>query len=158
MSTSASDFRAAAARYLVAIAPESSLVESALASVGAGLGSPALLAIADLVPGTQRREDVVDLIDQAFEQLALPAPTHDELSAVRTRTIAAEICSGHVDPVEGANRLWSGREEYGDPTGTLAELIQLLDEWEVNLGSRPAIAEQIIGVACRESGGQHPSR
>lgn len=148
MRTRESVFRTVAARYLLDMVTESSLVDSALTVVGAGLETPAVLALADAVPGAQRREDVVDLVEQAVEQLGLLTLTDDDLFAVRTRTIAADICSGRVDPIEGANRLWSGRGEYGDSTGAFAELIQLVDEWEVNLGARSAIAEQIKNIAC----------
>jgi hypothetical protein len=153
MSTRASEFRSTAAKYLVQMATESSLIDSALITVGSGPDSPALVELAGSAPGTLRREELAELIRDSFEQLGLPALTNAELSAVRTRTIAADICSGDVDPIEGANRLWAGRSEYGDPSGDLAELIQLLDEWEVNLGSRSTIAGQIRRIACAMAAG-----
>jgi hypothetical protein len=153
MSMDASDFRAAAAKYLLQVDSESALIDAALITMRSDLDSPALVELATSAPGTLRREEFADLIQRSFEQLGLPALTQGELSDIRARAIAAEICSGDVDPIEGADRLWSGRSEYGDPSGDLAELIQLLDEWEVNLSARSAIAGQITRIACAMAAG-----
>ena len=141
-------FRHAAAEYLVDIASAAAVVDGAIALLSTGAASPSLLEIGSADPTVLRRAQLTELIEQALTDLGHPPMATAELAVVRTRGIAEKICSGRLEPVQGANALWSGRTVYGDPYRILGELIELVDEWESEISRRSIIASRITTIAC----------
>ena len=142
-------FRISAAEYLLGLVPAAAVVDSALDVLTSGSTSDAVLRIGSAHPGSLRSQDLGDLVGRALGELGLPPLQADELGRLRTRRIAARMCEGQLDAVQGANMLWAGRDEFGDPYGILGDLIELVDEWESDLGGRAAITDRITRIACR---------
>lgn len=143
-------FRVASERFLAGHAASDGVIDTAVAVLAARDDAPvALVAIASIARGAARREELVSLVDRARRELSLPELSAHELDEIHAHIGLAEIAEGRVGPVEGANRLWSDRERFGDPFGVLPELIQLLDAWETSIGERESIEDDIRSVARR---------
>lgn len=132
-----------AARMVIGLAGPDELIGAGDAALGAGLASPALIALADADV-----DEAPALFERALAELEVSMPGTREAIVRLSHDAAAEIVSGRVAPYAGAKRIWD--LTLRAPSERIPELdpfIYAASEWEERPSDRVHFEQGIVSEA-----------